>query len=423
MAGSGRVLTMSTLAFTLLFAVWLQFGILQDPIAREFGLTTTQIAWLIAVPALNGSLWRLLTGIMADWWGGRVTMAGLMLLTAVPTFGVVFADADAGRGFWYLLLFAFGIGLAGNSFTIGTAWNSAWFPPGRQGLALGVFGAGNVGASVTKLVAPGLLAAIPAVGWLAAVGLDNWRLVPVCYSLLLVAAAAAVWVITPREDRKPSAGIPLRKMLRPLRELRVWRFSLYYVVVFGAYVALSGWMPKFYTAVFDVPLALAGLLTSLFIFPASLLRPLGGWLADRFGARGVLWASFAIMAISSAAMCFGLDLAWFTVALVALGVGMGVGKAAVYKHVAAYYPADVGAVGGLVGCLGGLGAVVLPLAFAYLDEWTAWGIQVSTFGTMTALVIVTTAWMGAVIYRMARKDKNTEDLVTKGLAQEYSPVQ
>jgi NNP family nitrate/nitrite transporter-like MFS transporter len=407
MSGSGRVLTMSTVAFTLMFAVWLQFGILQDPIAEEFGLTTTQIAWLIAVPSLNGSLWRLFTGIMTDWWGGRVTMTALMLLTAVPTFGVIFADQSAGRGFWYLLLFAFGIGLAGNSFTIGTAWNSAWFSPGLQGLALGVFGAGNVGASVTKLAAPGLLAAIPGVGALAAVGLNNWRLVPVSYALLLVVVAALVWLITPREDQKPSAGIPLRKMLLPLRELRVWRFSLYYVVVFGAYVALSGWMPKFYTSAFGVELALAGLLTALFIFPASLLRPLGGWLSDRFGARSVLWASFAIMAVSSLAMCFPLDLFWFTVALVTLGVGMGIGKAAVYKHVPVYYPADVGAVGGLVGCLGGLGAVVLPPTFAYLAEWTGWGIQVSTFGTMTVLVLVTMAWMGVVIARMPRKKLHT----------------
>jgi NNP family nitrate/nitrite transporter-like MFS transporter len=394
---------MSTLAFTLMFAVWLQFGILQDPIAQEFGLSTTQIAWLIAVPSLNGSLWRLFTGIMTDWWGGRVTMSALMLLTAVPTFGVIFADPSAGRGFWYLLLFAFGIGLAGNSFTIGTAWNSAWFSPERQGLALGVFGAGNVGASVTKLVAPGLLVAIPGVGALAAVGLNNWRLIPVCYAMLLVIAAIAVWLITPHDDRKPSAGIPLRRMLLPLRELRVWRFSLYYVVVFGAYVALSGWMPKFYTSTFGIDLALAGLLTALFIFPASLLRPLGGWLSDRFGARRVLWVSFGIMAVSSLAMCCPLDLFWFTGALVTLGVGMGVGKAAVYKHVPVYYPADVGAVGGLVGCLGGLGAVVLPPVFAYLDEWTGWGIQVSTFGTMAVLVLVTMVWMGVVIANMTRK--------------------
>jgi NNP family nitrate/nitrite transporter-like MFS transporter len=386
-----------------MFAVWLQFGILQNPIAAEFGLSTTQIAWLVAVPSLNGSIWRLVTGVLADRYGGRIVMTVLMAVTAIPTALVIFADPDAGRGFWYLLLFAFLIGLAGNSFTVGTAWTSAWFPPERQGLALGVFGAGNVGASVTKLVGPALLAAIPGVGWLAAAGLDNWRLVPVAYAVLLLAGAAVLWFATPSPDRRPAAGVPWRDMLQPLRFLQVWRFSLYYVVVFGAYVALSAWLPKFYTATFGVTLTRAGLLTALFIFPASLLRPLGGWLSDRYGARPVLWTSFGIVAATSAAMTLPLGVTPFTALLVGLGVGMGIGKAAVYKHVPAYYPNDVGAVGGLVGLLGGLGAVALPPVFAYVDEWFGTGLRVATFGTMTGLVAVTMVWMGVAIRRMGRR--------------------
>jgi NNP family nitrate/nitrite transporter-like MFS transporter len=388
------VMWVSTIAFTLMFAVWLQFGILQKPIGAEFGLTTTQIAWLVAIPSLNGSVWRLATGIMADRWGGRVVMTVLMVVTAVPTFFVIFADSYA-----HLLLFAFLIGLAGNSFTVGTAWNSAWFPKNQQGLALGVFGAGNVGASVTKLIAPSLLLAIPGVGFLAALGLDNWRLVPVSYAILLLAGAAVVWFTCPRNDVKPGAGVPLAQQLRPLKKVRVWRFSYYYVVVFGAYVALSAWMPKFYETTFGVSLAKAGLLTALFIFPASLLRPLGGWMSDRIGARPVLWVSFTVMLVTSVAMMFKLSVVSFTVALVLLGVGMGVGKAAVYKHIPEYFPRDVGAVGGLVGMLGGLGAVALPPLFAYVDTWFGVGMQAATFGTMSVVVLIATVWMGWVIAR------------------------
>jgi NNP family nitrate/nitrite transporter-like MFS transporter len=389
-----RVMWLSTIAFTLMFAVWLQFGILQNPIAQEFDLSTVQIAWLVAVPSLNGSVWRLVTGIMADRWGGRVVMVVLMVVTAVPTFCVIYADS-----YTHLLLFAFLIGLAGNSFTVGTSWNSAWFPRDSQGLALGVFGAGNVGASVTKLVAPTLLAAIPGVGCLTALGLNDWRLVPVLYAILLVLGAAVVWFVTPTPDLKPGAGIPLRQQLHPLKYVRVWRFSLYYVVVFGAYVALSGWMPKFYTSAFGVSLGQAGLLTALFIFPASLLRPLGGWLADRFGARPVLRTSFSIMLVATITMVFPLSVGVFTVVLVGLGVGMGVGKAAVYKHIPEYFPKDVGAVGGLVGMLGGLGAVALPPLFAYIDVWFGVGIQAATFGTLAVVVLISAAWMTVVIRR------------------------
>lgn len=398
-----RVMWMSTIAFTLMFAVWLQFGILQGPIADEFDLSATQIAWLIAVPSLNGSIWRLITGIMADRWGGRVVMVVLMVLTAVPTALVVFSTSYA-----QLLLFAFLIGLAGNSFTVGVSWNSAWFPPERQGVALGVFGAGNVGASVTKLIAPSLLAAIPGIGFLAAIGLDNWRLVPVLYAVALLICAGLTWACTPAHDRTPGAGVPLRQQLRPLRHLRVWRFSLYYVVVFGAYVALSGWMPKFYTTSFGVSLAQAGLLTSLFIFPASLLRPLGGWASDRWGARPVMWISLTTVLLASVVMTLDLTLAVFTIALVLMGVGMGIGKAAVYKHIPTYFPRDVGAVGGLVGMLGGLGAVALPPSFVYVQQWTGAAMGPATFGTMAVLTAVSMAWMALVIRRSHRTPHTAE---------------
>ncbi|MDR0989859.1 MAG: NarK/NasA family nitrate transporter [Propionibacteriaceae bacterium] len=435
-----RVTLWSTIAFTVMFAVWLQFGILQEPIGKEFGLTTTQIAWLVALPSLNGSVWRLLTGILADRFGGRVVMVVLMVVTAIPTIGVVFlqgsnydcietlnaqglssADLSAAisaqctggsAGFGTLLLFAFLIGLAGNSFTIGTSWNSAWFPKNNQGLALGIFGAGNVGASVTKLIAPTLLAAIPGIGWLAGMGLDNWRLVPIIYAIVLILCAALVWFLTPSPDLKPGARTPVVEQLKPLRFVRVWRFSLYYVVVFGAYVALSGWMPKFYRTEYpELSLAVAGLLTALFIFPASLLRPLGGWLSDRYGARPILTMSFVLMIVTCFGMMFQMPAAPFTILLVLLGVGMGVGKAAVYKHIPEYFPKDVGSVGGLVGMIGGLGAVAFPPIFAYVDEWfDGIDLQAATFGTLLVVVVITTLWMEIVIMRQKRSGSDPYSL-------------
>lgn len=387
-----KVLWIGTVGFTLMFAVWLQFGVLSVPIAEEFGLSNSQVAWLIAVAALNGSLWRLITGIMADRWGGRSVMAVLMVMSAIPTYFVIYANS-----YTQLLIFAFLIGMAGNSFTIGVSWVSAWYPKDQQGLALGIFGAGNVGASVTKLVAPLLLAVLPAGGFLGGLIPGGWRFIPVMYALLLLVMAATTWFGSPKSDITPGAGVPLVQQFRVLSRLRVWRFSLYYVVVFGAYVALSGWMPTFYVKNFGLDLGMAALLTAMFIFPASLLRPLGGWLSDRHGARPIMYISLCTMVFASGAMMVPSNVWLFTALLFVVGIAMGVGKAAVFKHIPEYFPRDVGAVGGLVGLIGGLGAVALPPLFAYVQEWTGLSMQSATFGVLFAIALISLVWMQVVV--------------------------
>jgi MFS transporter, NNP family, nitrate/nitrite transporter len=155
----GRILAVSTIGFTLMFAVWLMFGVLGIPIRQEFGLSDLQLSWLSAIAILNGALWRLGFGILADRLGGRVVMTGLLLFAIIPTFLVAYAQS-----YLALLLCAFLLGLVGNGFSVGIAWNSAWFPKTQQGVALGTFGAGNVGASLTKLIGPALIASVPAAG-------------------------------------------------------------------------------------------------------------------------------------------------------------------------------------------------------------------------------------------------------------------
>jgi len=412
-----RVLVLSTTGFTLMFAVWLMFGVLGIPIRDEFGLTDVQLSWLSAVAILNGALWRLPAGIAADRYGGRRVFVAMLLFTAVPAYMVSQATSYSG-----LLVYAFLAGFAGNAFSVGIAWNSAWYPRSRQGFALGVFGAGNVGASVTKFVAPAVVASVPAAGFASGAIPGGWRFVPFCYAIALVVMAAAMWTMTPRLDRKPGQGRPLREMLRPLNSLRVWRFSLYYVVVFGAYVGLAAWLPKYYVDVFGVPLYQAALLTALFIFPASLLRPFGGYLSDRFGARRVMYGTFATMLLSTGLlmMPFGhivlsvptkyeadgvrevlpyeLGIVPFTAALFVVGIAMGVGKAAVYKHIPEYFPNDVGAVGGLVGTLGALGGFALPPLFAYGTSWT--GLPQTTFFILFLLTLAAALWMHLTVHRM-----------------------
>lgn len=414
------ILTLSTTAFTLMFAVWLMFGVLGIPIRKEFGLTDVQFGWLTAIAILNGSIWRLLFGLWTDRFGGHKVLTLLVGLTAIPAFFVSRANS-----FNELLVFAFLVGMAGNAFSVGIAWNSAWFPRNRQGFALGVFGAGNVGASVTKFIGPGLIELVPAAGYYGGFVPGGWRFVPFLYAVLCVLMAATLWFFCPSEDRKPGAGRPLAELLAPLRQVRVWRFSLYYVVVFGAYVALSVWLPKYYVDVFGIKLQNAALLTALFIFPASLLRPFGGWLSDKFGARRIMYwvfglMLFALLLLSAPnghivlyvsekvapggqmdTMHFVMGPTLFTVLIFLVGCGMGIGKAAVYKYIPEYFPKDVGAVGGLVGLLGALGGFFLPPLFAYSKELT--GIPQTTFAILFLITLASFAWLHWVVYRIMRQ--------------------
>jgi NNP family nitrate/nitrite transporter-like MFS transporter len=202
-------------------------------------------------------------------------------------------------------------------------------------------------------------------------------------------------------------------MLRPLAELRVWRFGLYYVVVFGAYVALSLWLPSYYLDVYGVTPAVAGLLTALFIFPASLLRPLGGYLSDRYGARPVTYAVFIGMALVCLPLSLpsgSLSLVTCTSLVVLIGIGMGVGKASVYRYIPDYFPKDVGAVGGLVGTLGALGGAFLMPIFGLVEAHL--GIRQSAFILLFGLTLVSMAWLHLVVLSIKRKeDSGTSEAV------------
>ncbi len=415
-SGRTRVLTLSSISFTVMFAVWLMFGILGKPISEEFGLSEVQLSWIIAVAVLNGSLWRLPAGMVTDRIGGRKVMTFLLAATAVPTYLVSHADS-----YETILLLAFLIGFSGNAFSAGIAWNSAWQPREHQGFALGLFGAGNVGASITKFIGPPIIAGTAGATYLGAVE-GGWRLVPVVYAALLLVLAVLTWVVAPSADRIPGAGLPFSTQLRPLREVRVWRFGLYYVAVFGAYVALSAWLPTYYMDNFDVELQAAALLTALFIFPASLLRPFGGMLADRFGARRVMYWTFALMLVSTGVLmmpnghivvvhtdgsetehlAYGIGIVPFTALVFLLGCSMGIGKAAVFKHIPEYFPDNVGAVGGLVGMLGGLGGFLLPPLFAYTKAW--FGFPSSTFFVLFLLTVLCAAWMHWTVVHMLHKE-------------------
>ncbi len=388
-----RVLITATVVFVLFFAVWVMFAIVGLPMRKEMKLTESQFALLIAIPILSGSILRIPVGMLTDKIGGRVMMIGLLLITAVPTYLV-----SRVHDYQSALILAFFLGLAGVSFAIGVAWVSAWYPADRQGFALGVFGMGNVGASITKLFAPVLVTLIGSTGLLSGAIPGGWRFVPVLYAVLLVFAAIIVALVVPRHDRHPARGRSLIDMSKPLKILRVWRFGFYYGLVFGAYVALALWLPKYYVDVYDLSLQTAGILTALFIFPASLLRPLGGHLSDRVGARPVTAVAFAAIALASFILCIPMGVVPFTALILSIGISMGIGKASVYTYIPQYFPNDVGAVGGLVGAVGGLGGFVLPLLFAWAKGET--GKPESTFYVLLGLALLSILFLSVAVTRL-----------------------
>ena len=228
------VLAMNTLAFTVNFAVWTMFSVIGIRIKSELNLNETEFGLLVATPILTGSLIRLPLGILTDRFGGRVVFFIQMILVAIPTYGLAFATQ-----YWQYLTIGLFVGLAGGSFAVGIAYTSAWFPKEKQGTAMGIFGAGNAGSAVTNLAAPLIIVAF------------GWRMVPQVYSVAMLAMAVIFWFFTypdPKlEERRRKGKFPsLIEQLAPLAEMRVWRFCLAYFFVFGGFVALALWLPKYY---------------------------------------------------------------------------------------------------------------------------------------------------------------------------------
>ncbi|HSM11648.1 MAG TPA: nitrate/nitrite transporter [Lysobacter sp.] len=397
----------STFAFTVCFAVWTIFSIIGVQIKQELGLNDTQFGLLVATPILTGSLSRLALGIWTDQIGGRIVFTAVMLCAAAATWFLTTMSTYAGYLFAALL-----VGIAGGSFAVGIAYVSRWFPRERQGTALGIFGAGNVGAAVTKLGAPLIMVAY------------GWHTVAQVWSVVLAVTAIVFFLVTrddPQHAARRAAGIrpePFLKQLEPLRNLQVWRFGLYYFFVFGAFVALALWLPRYLIGAYGLDVTTAGLIAAAYSIPASLFRIVGGWLSDRIGARRVMYWTFGMSAACTFLLSYpttsyvvsgiegpieftlAMGLVPFTVLVFVLGFFMSLGKAAVYKHIPAYYPNNVGAVGGVVGLIGGLGGFVLPIAFGAMNDLI--GIWTSCFMLLFALVSIALTWMHFAIQRMDR---------------------
>jgi len=280
-AKSHKILFLNTLAFTVCFAAWMFNGVLVTFLAdnQVFNWGPVEIGWLMGIPVLTGSIFRLPAGMLTDKFGGKPVYGTLLFICAVPMYLLSKADS-----FTTFALCSFGFGLAGVSFSIGIAFSSVWYPRHRQGTALGVFGAGNAGAALTTLFAPTLLNRLTDHG----ANLEGWRQLPVYYAAMLATMGVIFFLFA--ENKKPaSSGKSFTQMLTPLKDLRVWRFGLYYFLVFGCFVAFAQWLVPYFVNVYYLPLVTAGLFASAFSLPSGVIRALGGWMSDKVGGRKVMF--------------------------------------------------------------------------------------------------------------------------------------
>lgn len=392
-AKAWSVTAASTLSFTVCFMIWMMFAVIGIPIKETLGLNETQFGILIAMPVLTGSLFRLPVGILTDIYGGRIIFMGLMVSTIVPIWFI-----SMGTEYWHYLVLGLFVGLAGASFTVGIAYVARWFPKNQQGTAMGIFGAGNVGAALTKLIAPSIVVAY------------GWAMVPKVYAVLMTVMAIAFWLFTYDDpSHKSNKKFSLSEELTALKDPVVWKLCQYYSIVFGGYVALALWMTKYYIAEYGFDLKTAALLAACFSLPGGILRAMGGYFSDKHGAHTVtwwvLWISLAclfflsypqtqlsIMTVDGAVdFHLGLNSTIFTILMFTIGVAFAIGKASVFKYISDDYTHNIGVISGIVGLAGGMGGFFLPIMFGALVDLT--GVRSSVFMLMFGVVWVSLVWM------------------------------
>ncbi len=387
------MLIVSTWSFTVCFMVWMMFGVIGIPIKKMLDLNATQFGLLTATPVLTGSLIRVPLGIWTDRYGGRIVMALLMAVTVPAIWLMAYATE-----FWHFLTIGLFVGLAGGSFSVGTPYVARWFPKSQQGMAMGIYGAGNSGSAVNKFVAPVILVAF------------GWAAVPQVYAAIMAGTVVLFWLFSHSDPshRVPS-NVKFTDQLKALKDPKVLKYCQYYSIVFGGYVALALWMVQYYIGEYGLDIRVAALLAACFSLPGGVLRAVGGWLSDRHGAHKVTWwvlwvswiclfllsypqTDFTINTINGPqTFHIGLNVYAFTGLMFILGIAWAFGKASVFKYIADDYPKNIGAISGIVGLAGGLGGFVLPILFGALLDFT--GIRSSAFMLMYGVVWVSLIWM------------------------------
>jgi len=378
-------LFLNTAAFTVCFAAWVIFSVLAVPLASLYELTHFEKGLLVSVPIFLGSVLRFPVGALTDRWGPKVTFPLVMGIGALGAFGASFTTS-----YWQLLTCGLFFGLVGTSFIVGICSVSERTSLEKKGFALGIFAAGNVGSMMTMLLAPALFSRF------------GWSTTFQVYGVILLISSLLYWLYFSQIDRSFKPTLKSQKQnWKVIKKSRPYRFGLYYFITFGGFVAFTLFLPQYYIETFKLSLPQAGFYTALFALVASLIRPFGGFLSDKIGARKTLSVCLGtIAAISFLLASLPLKPQVFVFFSLVMGLAMGTGSAAVFKYIPQYFPLEVGTVGGFVGAIGGLGGFFFPPLFGMCrDLFQGFGAGFVLFGVVTFLSLL---WQGIAVREIKR---------------------
>lgn len=353
-AGHPPTLIAAFLYFDLAFMVWVLLGPLAPEIAKTLGLTPAQKGLMVAVPTLAGALLRVVNGVLVDRIGPKRSGA---INQVIVILGLFTAWSMGVGSFAGTLALGVILGFAGASFAVALPLASRWYPPEHQGKAMGLAGMGNSGTVFAALFAPTLAKLF---GWNAVLGLA-------CIPLTIV---LAVYLMLAKDA--PNQPAPRRMMdyAALLKQADAWWLMAFYAVTFGGFVGLAASLPIYFTDQFGLSTVVAGYCTAGCVFAGSLVRPMGGALADRIGGVKALTMVYAVAAVAlvgvSQASGLPAALALFVVAMLALGTGNG----SVFQLVPQRFQAEIGVMTGLVGMAGGIGGFYLASSLGLARQFT-----------------------------------------------------
>ncbi|EKN44627.1 MULTISPECIES: nitrate/nitrite transporter [Pseudomonas syringae group] len=374
-AGHRPTLFAAFLYFDLSFMVWYLLGPMAVQIATDLQLTTQQRGLMVATPILAGAILRFFMGLLAD----QLSPKTAGIIGQVIVIGALLTAWQVGiHSYEQVLLLGVFLGMAGASFAVALPLASQWYPPQHQGKAMGIAGAGNSGTVLAALIAPVLAASF---GWGNVFGL---ALIP----LVLTLIAFTLMARNAPERSKPKSTADY---LKALGDRDSWWFMFFYSVTFGGFIGLASALPGYFNDQYGLSPITAGYYTAACVFGGSLMRPLGGALADRFGGIRTLTAMYAVAAIGIAAVGFNLPSSWAALALfVAAMLGLGAGNGAVFQLVPQRFRKEIGVMTGLIGMAGGIGGFLLAAGLGSIKQNTGdYQLGLWLFASLAVL-----AWFG-----------------------------